>query len=67
MTESSPPPTLKMAHAIPEAIFSVHEGDAILSLSLKRSVKQTYGSLIYLYRPKIPSGIDGPSGNETLP
>jgi hypothetical protein len=39
VTESSPPPTQKMAHAIPEAIFSVNEGDAILSLPLKRAVK----------------------------
>jgi len=39
VTESSPPPTQKMVHAIPKAIFSVNEGDAILSLPLKRAVK----------------------------
>ena len=38
-----------MVHAIPGGIIRVNEGDAILSF-------------IYLYRPKIPSGIDGPSG-----
>jgi len=55
-----------MVHAIPEGIIRVNEGDTILSLPMKRAVKQTYGSLIYLYRPKIPSVINGPSGGETL-
>jgi len=38
-----------MVHAIPEGIIRVNEGDAILSLPLKRVVKNKPMVLLYIY------------------